>query len=126
MFDHVKFGVSDYEASKAFFLKALAPLGVYKGGEGEPGFGVKLCQPGSEVSLCLHQTNQKPAPLHLDFSARSCQQVDAFHRKALAAGSLANGAPGLRPHDHADDDATLVIGPDGHKLEAVFHEREAR
>jgi hypothetical protein len=23
MFDHVKFGVSDYEASKAFFLKAL-------------------------------------------------------------------------------------------------------
>ena len=28
MFDHVKFGVSDYAASKAFFLQALAPLGV--------------------------------------------------------------------------------------------------
>lgn len=28
MFDHVVFGVSDYEASKAFFLKALAPLGI--------------------------------------------------------------------------------------------------
>jgi len=28
MFDHVKFGVSDYAASKAFFLKALEPLGV--------------------------------------------------------------------------------------------------
>ena len=26
MFDHVKFGVSDYAASKAFFLKALEPL----------------------------------------------------------------------------------------------------
>ncbi|MDM9491746.1 VOC family protein, partial [Klebsiella pneumoniae] len=24
MFDHVKFGVSDYAASKAFFLQALA------------------------------------------------------------------------------------------------------
>jgi hypothetical protein len=28
MFDHVKFGVSDFAASKAFFLKALQPLGV--------------------------------------------------------------------------------------------------
>ena len=28
MFDHVKFGVSDYAASKAFFLKSLEPLGV--------------------------------------------------------------------------------------------------
>ena len=28
MFDHVKFGVSDHAASKAFFLKALEPLGV--------------------------------------------------------------------------------------------------
>ena len=28
MFDHVKFGVSDYAASKAFFLAALAPLGA--------------------------------------------------------------------------------------------------
>jgi catechol 2,3-dioxygenase-like lactoylglutathione lyase family enzyme len=27
MFDHVKFGVSDYAASKAFFLEALEPLG---------------------------------------------------------------------------------------------------
>ena len=31
MFDHVKFGVSDFAASKAFFLKALEPLGVAVG-----------------------------------------------------------------------------------------------
>ena len=28
MFDHVKFGVSDSPASRAFFLKVLEPLGV--------------------------------------------------------------------------------------------------
>ena len=28
MFDHVKFGVSNYAASRAFFLTALEPLGV--------------------------------------------------------------------------------------------------
>ena len=36
MFDHVKFGASDYAASKTFFLQALAPLGVTLVGEGEP------------------------------------------------------------------------------------------
>ena len=34
--DHVKFGVSDYAASKAFFLKALEPLGVAVVAEGPP------------------------------------------------------------------------------------------
>jgi catechol 2,3-dioxygenase-like lactoylglutathione lyase family enzyme len=28
MLDHVVFGVTNYAASKAFFLKALEPLGV--------------------------------------------------------------------------------------------------
>jgi hypothetical protein len=37
MFDHVKFGVSDYGASKAFFLKALEPLGVAVVSEGVAG-----------------------------------------------------------------------------------------
>ena len=36
MFDHVKFGVSDYAQSKAFFLKALEPLGVAVASEGLP------------------------------------------------------------------------------------------
>jgi hypothetical protein len=36
MFDHVKFGVSDYAASNAFFLKALEPLGVAVVSEGPP------------------------------------------------------------------------------------------
>ena len=28
MFDHVKFGVTDYPASRAFYLAALEPLGI--------------------------------------------------------------------------------------------------
>jgi len=46
MFDHVKFGVSDYAASKAFFLKALEPLGVSVASEGAPTYGVELCPKG--------------------------------------------------------------------------------
>ncbi|OYU73077.1 MAG: lyase, partial [Burkholderiales bacterium PBB5] len=47
MFDHVKFGVSDFAASKAFFLLALAPLGVSVISEGPPAYGVELCDDGT-------------------------------------------------------------------------------
>ena len=120
MFDHVKFGVSDYAASKAFFLKALEPIGLAVASEGSPTYGVELCAKG-DTSLCLYQTEAKPAPLHLAFTAENRQQVDAFHRAALAAGGMDNGAPGLRPHYHANYYAAFVIGPDGHNIEVVCH-----
>ena len=78
MFDHVKFGVSDYAVSKAFFLKALSPLGVAVVSEGSPTYGVELSPPGSKASLCLCQTEEKPAHLHLAFTAENRQQVEAF------------------------------------------------
>ncbi|RZU02547.1 VOC family protein [Rivibacter subsaxonicus] len=121
MFDHVKFGVGSYAASKAFFLKALEPLGVAVVSEGAPTYGVELVGPKSKASLCLYQTEEKPAHLHLAFAAESRQQVDAFYRAALAAGGKDNGAPGLRPHYHANYYAAFVIGPDGHNIEAVCH-----
>ena len=124
MFDHVKFGVSDYAASKAFFLAALAPLGVVVAAEGVPTYGVELCPPEGKVSLCLYQTQEKPAQLHLAFVAANRSQVDAFHRAALAAGGKDHGAPGLRPHYHASYYAAFVIGPDGHNIEVVCHEPE--
>ena len=125
MFDHVKFGVSDYAASKAFFLKALEPLGVAVVAEGVPTYGVELMPPEGEASLCLYQTEEKPAQLHLAFKAENRQQVEAFYRAALAAGGEDNGAPGLRPHYHANYYAAFVIGPDGHNIEAVCHEPQA-
>lgn len=122
MFDHVKFGVSDYAAAKAFYLHALAPLGVKAGAEGSPAYGIELFIEGQLATLCLFQTEEKPAHLHLAFVAETREQVDAFHRAALAAGGQDNGAPGLRPKYHANYYAAFVIGPDGHNLEAVCHQ----
>ena len=123
MFDHVKFGVSDYAASKAFFLKALEPLGVAIVGEGPPTYGVEI-SPKGKASLCLYQTGEKPAHLHLAFMAENRQQVEAFYRAALEAGGKDNGAPGLCPEYHANYYAAFVIGPDGHNIEVVCHEPE--
>jgi catechol 2,3-dioxygenase-like lactoylglutathione lyase family enzyme len=125
MFDHVKFGVSDFAASKAFFLKALEPLGLAVVAQGHPSYGVELIRPGGKTSLCLFQTEEKPAHLHIAFAAENRRQVDAFHRAALDAGARDNGAPGLRPNYHASYYAAFVIGPDGHNIEVVCHEPEA-
>jgi catechol 2,3-dioxygenase-like lactoylglutathione lyase family enzyme len=120
MFDHVVFGATDYAASKAFFLEALEPLGVVVLSEGP--LGAELSQKGGKSSLCIRRVAEKPSPLHLAFLAANRQQVDAFHRAALAAGGKDNGAPGLRPQYHANYYAAFVIGPDGHNVEAVCHE----
>jgi len=125
MFDHVKFGVSDFAASKAFFLKALEPLGVAVVAEGAPMYGVELLGPKSKASLCLFQTEEKPAHLHLAFAAENRQQVEAFYRAALEAGGKDNGPPGLRPQYSGNYYAAFVIGPDGHNIEAVCHEPAA-
>jgi catechol 2,3-dioxygenase-like lactoylglutathione lyase family enzyme len=123
MFDHVVFGVSDYQASKAFFLKALEPLGVTVVSEGP--LGVELCRPQSKASLCIRRIEEKATHLHLAFTAENRRQVEDFHRAALEAGGKDNGAPGLRPVYHANYYAAFVIGPDGHNIEVVCHEPEA-
>ena len=122
MFDHLGLGASDYAASKAFFLKALQPLGVGIVMEGEYGLGIG---PKGKPALWLFQTTQKPAPLHIACTAENRQQVQDFHSAALEAGGRGNGGPGPRPHDHPNYYGALVIGPDGHNVEAVCYHPEA-
>lgn len=122
MFDHLGFGVTDYAASKAFFLEALEPLGVAIVMEGEHALAI-----GSKgkPSLWLFQTSDKPLPMHIAFTAETRQQVDEFYRAALAAGGKDNGAPGIRAHYHPNYYGAFVIGPDGHNVEVVCHRAEA-
>jgi len=118
MFDHIGFGVSDFAASKAFFLKALQPLDYVVVMEGPYGVGLG---PAGKPFLWLHQSTEKPGHLHLAFTAKSRKQVEEFYRAALEAGGKDNGAPGLRPHYHPNYYGAFVIGPDGHNVEAVCH-----
>ena len=120
MIDHIGVGVSDYDASRAFFLQALAPLGVGVVMEGPYGLGLGR---DGKPTFWLHQAAAADVPrgLHLAFSAADRAQVDAFHRAALAAGGQDNGGPGLRPHYHPNYYGAFVIGPDGHNVEAVCH-----
>ena len=122
MFDHIGVGVSDLKASKAFFLQALSPLGVSVVMEVSYAAGLGR---GQKPSLWLGAAKGEPLPLHIAFAADNRSQVDEFYRQALAAGGKDNGAPGIRPHYHANYYAAFVIGPDGHNVEAVCHRPEA-
>lgn len=124
MFDHVKFGVRDLAVSKAFYLKALDPIGVTVVADYPPD-GVELGQPTGISTLILYQTDEKPAHLHVAFVAESRTQVDAFHHAALGAGGQDNGRPGLRPQYSGRYYAAFVLDPDGQNVEVVCHETEA-
>lgn len=119
MFDHVKFGVSDYAASKAFFCRPR-PAWRNAGRRRRTELRRRAGRQRRCFSMPLSKCG-KPAPLHIAFRADSREQVDAFWQAALAAGGKDNGAPGLRPNYHASYYAAFVIAPDGHNIEAVCH-----
>jgi len=119
--DHVGFAVADYERSKAFYERALAPLGVtllMEFAGAAAGFG-KSGRPSFFI-----EAHGKPVRgrLHIALRAETRAQVDAFHAAAIQAGGTDNGAPGVRAIYHADYYGGYVLDPDGNNIEAVCHQ----
>lgn len=116
--DHIGFAVADFARSRAFYVGALAPLGIGVIEEGE-GWAM-LGRDGPELWFgALGEA--PPGPFHIGFAAQSREQVRGFHAAALAAGGRDNGGPGLRPQYGSTYYAAFVIDPNGHNIEAVCH-----
>jgi catechol 2,3-dioxygenase-like lactoylglutathione lyase family enzyme len=121
--DHVSIGVSDLERSRAFYARALAPLGFaeigpWRRGAKEIAFGLEEAD-----DFAISPEYGTGASVHVAFAADRREQVDAFYAAALAAGGRDNGPPGLRPEYSADYYGAFVLDPDGHSIEAVHHGR---
>jgi catechol 2,3-dioxygenase-like lactoylglutathione lyase family enzyme len=119
--DHVTVGVSDLERSRAFYTRALLPLGFSEIADSPAGlpeveFGLE-----EAPNFAISTAYPAGAPVHVAFAADRREQVDAFHQAALAAGARDNGAPGLRPEYSEGYYAAFVLDPDGHNIEAVVH-----
>ena len=127
MIDHVGVPVSDYARAKAFYEKALAPLGYTlimevqqdKNDVPAAGFGID-----DKPDFWIGGEGGLDKPVHVAIVAKTRAMVDAFHRAGLAAGGKDNGAPGLRPHYHPNYYGAFVLDPDGHNIEAVCHSAE--
>jgi catechol 2,3-dioxygenase-like lactoylglutathione lyase family enzyme len=125
MLDHIGFGVSDYARSRAFYEKALAPLGYsifreltpeQSGGHARAGFWAD-----GKPDFWIGGGQILKGKLHVAFAAKDRATVDAFYRAAIAAGGIDNGAPGPRPQYHPNYYGAFVLDPDGHNVEAVCH-----
>ena len=55
------------------------------------------------------------------FVAKDRAAVRAFYDGGAESRGTDNGAPGLRPHYHANYYGAFVLDPDGHNIEAVCH-----
>jgi catechol 2,3-dioxygenase-like lactoylglutathione lyase family enzyme len=117
MIDHVTIRVSDFEASKRFYITVLAPLGYALPWSDDE----QRAADWGDVSI---SQDDKPLSenVHIAFAARNREEVDEFHRVAIEAGYRDNGPPGLRKY-HEGYYGAFVLDPDGNNVEAVFHDR---
>jgi len=126
MIDHIGFPVSDYARSKAFYLKALAPLDYSivmeitqeeHGHDPAAGFGAN-----GKPDFWIGGEGALNKPLHVAIAAKDRATVDAFYKAAMAAGGRDNGAPGIRAHYHPNYYGAFVLDPDGNSIEAVHRD----
>jgi catechol 2,3-dioxygenase-like lactoylglutathione lyase family enzyme len=117
MIAHTSLPVSNYQKSKAFYIKALAPLGYRNNMEYGESAGFN---DGKNTDFWItHEV--KIVPTHLAFEAKSRAEVEAFHKAALSAGAKDNGGPGYREY-WPGYYAAFVHDPDGNNVEAVWYD----
>ncbi len=117
MIAHTSLAVSDYRRSKAFYARALAPLGYSNNMEYGEAAGFN---DGKNTDFWITR-KEAVVPLHLAFEARDREAVQAFHSAALSAGARNNGDPGYRDY-WPGYYAAFVLDPDGHNVEAVWYD----
>jgi catechol 2,3-dioxygenase-like lactoylglutathione lyase family enzyme len=124
--DHVGVEVGDFERSKAFYERALEPLGIrllMEPAEGSAGFG-KDGEHGPKPFFWIAARGRPVVQgAHVAFGVRAPEQVDAFHAAGLAAGGADNGPPDWRPIYHPGYYGAFVLDPDGNNIETVCHRK---
>jgi catechol 2,3-dioxygenase-like lactoylglutathione lyase family enzyme len=117
MIAHTTLAVRDYAKSKAFYSRALEPLGYRNNMEFGDAAGFN---DGRNTDFWIAR-NKTIVATHLAFEAKSAAQVESFYRTALAAGAKDNGRPGYRDY-WPGYYAVFVLDPDGHNIEAVWYD----
>jgi catechol 2,3-dioxygenase-like lactoylglutathione lyase family enzyme len=120
MLDHVSLKTADFAKARAFYEKALAPLGYKVLMEFDQAIGMG----GKDFPDFWVGGGERTRRAHVAFVADDRKAVDAFHAAALEAGGRDNGAPGLRPHYHAQYYGAFVLDLDDNNIEAVCHRPE--
>jgi len=127
MFSHVHLGAGDHRRALAFYRPLMEALGwELKFDEPEvPWAGWK--QPGADRPLFIIGRPYDGGPHQpgngqmVAFQVGRRELVDRCHALALSLGATDEGAPGLRPHYHANYYGAYFRDPDGNKLCVCCH-----
>jgi catechol 2,3-dioxygenase-like lactoylglutathione lyase family enzyme len=117
MIAHTTLPVGDYKKARTFYNAALAPLGYSNNMEYGEAAGFN---DGKNTDFWISK-EKSVVPTHIAFEASSLEQVEAFHKAALAAGGKDNGGPGYRDY-WPGYYAAFVLDPDGNNIEAVWYD----
>jgi catechol 2,3-dioxygenase-like lactoylglutathione lyase family enzyme len=126
MLSHTTLGVHDVQASLAFYRPVMDALGLTLKFENAQMAGWKHPETDRPLFVIIRPFDgNDPAPGNgamIAFLAATRSQVDEVYQRAIAHGGSDEGAPGLRPHYHADYYGAYFRDPDGNKLCICCHE----
>ena len=119
--DHISLGVPSIDEARRFYDPTMEALGLSclaaneafaAYGNGAVQFLIMVPADGEAFT--------RGYGTHIAFRAETSDNVDSFHKAALAANGVCAGEPGPRPaYPTPDVYTTFVIDPFGHKLEAI-------
>jgi len=120
MFDHLSVGVRDLGVARQFYDALLAPLGHSAAIVSDKELAYGPGGMGSQFFL-YPVTGDQIAGLgtHIAFSADDRAAVDEAYDAALQRGAVSVRPAGLHPDIAADYYGTVLLDPDGNKLEIV-------
>ncbi len=86
---------------------------------GWAGFGID-----GKPDFWVHEGGITKPKIQVAFRGTSGANVREFYEAAIKAGSIDNGAPGIREMYHPNYYGAFVLDPDCHNIEAVCHHPE--
>jgi len=125
--DHLWIRVADLDESTRFY-ETIAPIvdlqvvRVPAGPTPEVPARTRVTGDGAVASVSVME-GEPTRRVHLAFAAPDRATVAAFHRLGTSAGFVSLGEPGERPQYHPGYYGAYLRDPDGHNVEAVFHDR---
>lgn len=129
MLDHLALQVADVEASLAFYLGVLSPLGVRESMryERDGGLVVGMCGPSGFPEFWIgpiaadNGGGGSSREVHVAFTAPDRGAVEAVYRAALQGKAEVLHAPRERPEYHPGYYGVFLRDLDGNNVEAVHH-----
>lgn len=132
LFDHIGFESRDIPASYQFYSGSMAALELrvlqtadnlffVSGNARSPLPFLRIV--AAESANGADSASQPGQHLHLKFSAKSHEQVEAFHQAALRSGGRESSAPSYQGPKEMGYFAALVFDPDGNTVEVGVHEK---